>query len=176
MRASAVTSGVLSQSQQASTTRGTMTTNLIRAVVSGKVGRVRKCLARPRVNVNSCGHGVSGYTPLMQAVDWEHRDVVTLLLAAPGIDVNLAPNNGRTTPLILAAQRGNVDITQQLLDVPGIDLHALDCNGFSAASSALQRDHFEVARLIDAAARWQSGPRRCWIQLCVSGHQIPWPM
>ncbi|KFX87806.1 hypothetical protein V490_08006 [Pseudogymnoascus sp. VKM F-3557] len=53
------------------------------------------------------------------------QKVVSQLLAAPGIDVNVADNNGRT-PLWWAAVQGHEGVVGQLLAAPSIDVNIAD--------------------------------------------------
>ena len=64
-----------------------------------------------------------GDTCLMVAVRAQREEVVDLLLAQPGIEVNFA-NIARVTALHWACSTGNVAVISKLLAVPGIQLNA----------------------------------------------------
>ena len=46
-------------------------------------------------------------------------DVVELLIAAAGADVNIARTSDFVTPLFIAAHGGNVRVVQRLIAAPG---------------------------------------------------------
>ena len=76
-------------------------------------------------NVNTSASTLSastfpGSTPLCQAARFGLTEVVKLLLAAPGIDINMADKDGET-PLYCAAERGHAECVKLLLAAPDID-------------------------------------------------------
>ena len=87
----------------------------------GKLEEVREALqagADPNTRVP-----ITGSTCLMVAISRKQEEVVDLLLAQPGIEVNFA-NIAGVTALHWACSTGNVAILSKLLAVPGIQLNA----------------------------------------------------
>ena len=73
--------------------------------------------ARGTIDVNQATKNDA--TPLLIACENGHTEVVTRLLAHPGVDVNLAwtaPNGTRYTPLSKATEKGHTDIATLLRD------------------------------------------------------------
>lgn len=60
-------------------------------------------------------------TPLFYAVCNSKTEIVKVLLAQEGVDVN-APSIGGDTPLSIALRRDSLEIVKALLDAPGIDV------------------------------------------------------
>lgn len=83
-------------------------------------------------------------TPLTLAAALEPEDanLVSLLLAVPGIDVNHADNDGMT-PLMYASTIGSVTTVQLLLSAAA-DAHLKDNNGMTSLMLAVTRGHIEV--------------------------------
>ncbi|MBR2145314.1 MAG: ankyrin repeat domain-containing protein, partial [Akkermansia sp.] len=93
----------------------------------------------------------SGGTPLYQAAWDGHAEVVKLLLAAPGIDVNKANKYG-STPLYWAARFGHAEVVKLLLAVPGIDVNKAGSDGCTPLKTALiNSSKTECPELIRAA-------------------------
>ena len=87
----------------------------------GKLEEVREALqagADPNTRVP-----ITDSTCLMVAISRKQEEVVDLLLAQPGIEVNFA-NIANVTALHWACSTGNVAIISKLLAVPGIQLNA----------------------------------------------------
>ena len=63
--------------------------------------------------------GRNNWTCLMVAILGSQEEVVDLLLAQPGLDVN-AKNNNNSTALHYTCDEGNIAILSKLLVVPGI--------------------------------------------------------
>lgn len=64
----------------------------------------------------------SDKTLLHLAARHGHTDVVKLLLAAPGVDVNVQ-DEWDLTPLCLAAEAGHIEVVKLLLAMPGINVN-----------------------------------------------------
>ncbi|KAI9351550.1 ankyrin repeat-containing domain protein [Zopfochytrium polystomum] len=92
---------------------------LLHACMAGKPDIVRVLLARG-ANARAESTGKNGWqkvTPLHGAAEGGNRDVVKLLLAAPGGGVDIdAVTTAPFTPLTLAIQLGNFDCALELLD------------------------------------------------------------
>ncbi|KAI9328920.1 ankyrin repeat-containing domain protein, partial [Zopfochytrium polystomum] len=92
---------------------------LLNACVAGKRDIVRVLLARG-ANPRAESTGKNGWqkvTPLHGAAEGGNRDVVKLLLAAPGGGVDIdAVTTAPFTPLTLAIELGNFDCALELLD------------------------------------------------------------
>jgi ankyrin repeat protein len=82
---------------------------------SGDVENVRKILDEPNgnVNINYANPVLYNRTPLIQAIDKNHDQVVELLLSKDA-DINKADKVGQT-PLYIASAKGNEKIVKLLL-------------------------------------------------------------
>ena len=87
----------------------------------------------------SAGTGLDGME-LYYASSRGQTEIVKLLLAVPGIDVNIGE------PLVDAASRGHTEIVKLLLAAPGIDV-----NKDSPLRSAASQGHSEIVELLKAA-------------------------
>ena len=71
-------------------------------------------------------------TPLWAASSNGHKDVVAMLLANTGIEVN-QPNGRGETPLWVASEKGYIDVVELLVAAPGIEVnkarHYYNANG-----------------------------------------------
>ena len=72
---------------------------------------------------------------LYEASKEGNLEVVKLLLAVPGIDVNLEGEDGRT-PLHKASERGHLEVMKVLLRAPGIDVNREDKEGVTPLCDA----------------------------------------
>ena len=70
-----------------------------------------------------------------------------LLLAAPGLNVNLASVRG-TTPLCIAAHTGREEVVRLLLNVPNIRVNARKKTGTTALFAAAQDNHANIVGLL----------------------------
>ena len=70
-------------------------------------------------------------------------EVVKLLLAAPGIDVNRANEDGET-PLYVASHEGEPEVVELLLAAPGIEVFNENMEGKSALDVASSEDVREM--------------------------------
>ncbi len=95
-----------------------------------------------------------GVTPLTEAACNYNcqggRDILTLLLSAPGIDVNKVDRYGMTA-LNWAAYQGFDDCVQLLLDVPGINVNKADNDGETPLHRALRQGSTRCLGLLLAA-------------------------
>ncbi|KAF6747748.1 hypothetical protein DFP72DRAFT_919026, partial [Ephemerocybe angulata] len=97
--------------------------------------------------------------------------VVKLLLAAPGIDVNAADTDWRTS-LISAVWKNKRGAVKLLLAAPGIEVNAVDTGGWTALTwaafkgkEAMVQDLCAVPEIIVDVAdvkRWLENPPEGW--------------
>jgi len=94
----------------------------------------------------------NGTTRLVEASEEGDAEVVRVLLAAPGIDVNRADRYGNT-PLIWASYRGHPDVVRLLLGAQGIDVNRADKRGNTPLYWASYNGHLGVVKLLLAVPR-----------------------
>lgn len=137
---------------------------LYSAAASGDVEKAREAIASG-ANANALveRRGVT-YTPLMRAARAGHCDLLRLLLAA-GADPNLAGRENfgtNITPLMLAARHGHKSAVELLLETGAkVDVRIGSIFGHRGGQNATQQakdeGHLEIAKLLRAAAKKQSG-------------------
>ena len=90
-------------------------------------------------------------TCLMVAIVRSHEEMVELLLAQPGIEVN-AKDSRKETALYYACRGGNVVILSKLLAVPGILVNQRNYynHGWSPIMEAVVRGKPDVVRMMAA--------------------------
>jgi len=86
-----------------------------------------------------------GFTPLIWAAHFGHKDLAELLLAKSA-DVNAKDNNGGT-PLYWASGLGHQDISKLLL-ANGADVHSKNKVGWTPLHGATYQEHKELAELL----------------------------
>ena len=120
---------------------------------NGEVEQVRQALASG-ADPNSTGtDGPGSPRTLLMIAAWTNREeVVDLLLATDGIEVNKREGGRGDTALHLACRLGRDAIISKLLAAPGIDINALDNLNRTPIMSVLDRGRTEAVRLIAAAA------------------------
>ena len=84
--------------------------------------------------------GRYGWTTLYAASSNGHAEVVSMLLAKQGVDVNQAENHG-ITPLLVASEMGHAEVVSMLLATQGIDVN-------QALYTASYSGHADVVRLL----------------------------
>ena len=119
--------------------------SLINAVKKGNVNTVKKLLNNG-ANVGQEDNEF-GLTPLHWASHFGRANVVQVLLAAPGIDVNRADMFGRT-PLYRASYKGHTVTVSLLLAAPGIDVNKADEDGWTPLSIASSEGHTLVVKAL----------------------------
>ena len=92
-------------------------------------------------------------TPLMAAISHKHEEVVRLLLAQPGIDVNIKDEN-KLSALHFACQEHDRDVAlailPKLLAVPGLLLNSRDGFGQTPIMLAVLEENTTAVRLMAA--------------------------
>ena len=107
----------------------------------------------PGADVNVTSKEANGVTALWQACQNGHGEVVRLLLASSGIDVNQARTDNGSTPLFQACYDGNTPVAELLLISSDIDLNKVP-QGWSLLRAARENNHTEIVQLlIDAGAQ-----------------------
>lgn len=91
-------------------------------------------------------------TPMSYAAEQEHDAVVTLLLAAHGVDPDFKDTNGQT-PLTYAAKNGHDRVVRLLLEDARVDPCATDTLGWTPLSGAAAWGRWSVVRRLLADNR-----------------------
>ena len=91
--------------------------------------------------------GRYGATTLYAASSNGHAEVVSMLLAKQGVDVNQAQNQG-VTPLLIASQKGHAEVVKLLLAAPGVDVNKTDDDDWTPLYIASQTGHSEVVSML----------------------------
>ena len=103
--------------------------------------------------VDPNSEGELGLTLLMIAASNNWEEVVDLLLATDGIEVNKrGAGRGETALHFARYWQGRGAIISKLLAAPGIDINALDNLNRTPIMSVLDRGRTEAVRLMAAAA------------------------
>eukprot|EP00927_Polykrikos_kofoidii_P053812 TRINITY_DN48365_c0_g1_i1.p1 TRINITY_DN48365_c0_g1~~TRINITY_DN48365_c0_g1_i1.p1 ORF type:complete len:329 (+),score=67.71 TRINITY_DN48365_c0_g1_i1:102-1088(+) len=103
-----------------------------------------------RANANLASD--SGWSPLLVACINSQADVVSRLLASPGIDVN-QPSKTGGKPLPVAAMGGVAPVVELLLAHPDVDRGALH-QGKSSLEWAQEHGDVDTVRLLQAASNY----------------------
>ena len=114
--------------------------DLIEACLKGDVRKFKRLLRQGNIDINMDSQFG---TPLGLAAYKGHAAIVSELLSKPGIDVNLAQEDG-ATPLLFAAQEGYVEIVGLLLGARGINVNLQYMAGITPLLIAAQNGHGEV--------------------------------
>ena len=88
-----------------------------------------------------------GNTPLHHSIKYECIESVTVLVEAPGCDVNIANLKGET-PLIAACKYSNSDIVQVLVASEKCDLNTSDSEGQTAVHIACANGHLDIVQYL----------------------------
>lgn len=118
----------------------------------GDVTELKKMLEEDPTLVNSACES-HGFTPLMLACEYGHKEAATLLLGL-GADVHVARKQGGETALHLAAARGHPELVILLLRYgaePSVE--ATNPADFTPMMAAANNGHLEVVRVILEADR-----------------------
>lgn len=112
------------------------------AVRKGYADIVQILLDTGKVDIEYRGSDVDG-TPLVCAAKHDHEDVLRLLLAVSGIEID-ARDLIDYTPLMWSARQGNYSIFRMLRDAGDVNLDARDVGGRSVVSWALDSGSYEI--------------------------------
>ncbi|KAJ5923636.1 hypothetical protein N7454_008881 [Penicillium verhagenii] len=93
------------------------------------------------------GQNINGETALHHAASLGRTEIIELLLAVPGIELDMKDRNEQT-PLALAAKSGHRDVVGLLLGSDGVDPNMRDRNGQVPLSQAASNGHYEVVDLL----------------------------
>ena len=85
-------------------------------------------------------HSILPSQDLHSAALDNNTELLSVLLAVPGVDVNLQDNLGRT-PLMVACREGQVECVQRLVEVEGLDVNRRDIVGWTALHLAVTWNH-----------------------------------
>ncbi|XP_071116431.1 uncharacterized protein [Haliotis cracherodii] len=118
-------------------------TDLFFASEAGDFEVVRWLLSTAGVNVN-CRLG--SRTPVMEAAQWGHRDVVELLVKE-GADVSLVDEFGDNT-LHLACSRGDVETVEFVLSLNVVDINSRGGRSRTLVMKAAVGKHRDVVKLL----------------------------
>ena len=120
---------------------------LFDACCIGDIRKVRRLLGYVNIDINIG----SQYGTLLSIASYNNRlGIVRELLSRPGLDVNLATEDGGT-PLFYAAQGGYAEVIKLLLAAPGINVNLATDEDVTPLYIAVQEGHVEVVRLLLAA-------------------------
>jgi ankyrin repeat protein len=109
----------------------------------GVVGRLLQHGVLPNSKI------VHGHTPLAAAAQFGHLQVVELLLAEDGTDVNCTNHVGRT-PISIAAGNGHAEVVARLLCHKGVDPDNSDSDGWTPLFWAVGGKHLDIVRVLAA--------------------------
>ena len=119
---------------------------------------------------------LQGCTCLHVAANAGHNGCVSWLLSVPGIDVNIAANNGRGSALAQCSKKGRLECARLLLAFPGID--ASDALKARLWTSSHEGDAAALAAALAEAGERATGlaneqdrdNRTCLMHACEGGH------
>ena len=83
----------------------------------------------------------------MSRVERGHAEVVSMLLAKQGVDVNQADDDG-CTPLYIASQEGHAEVVSMLLAKQGVNVNQATEDGCTPLFIASQKGHAEVVSML----------------------------
>lgn len=139
--------GVGTDSSSASGDPGASSGGLIEAVMGGDGKRVREILHADPTAVNR-RDPETGTTPLMLACDRDHVDIVTALLAAPGVDLHASDADGLSA-LHYAVIISSPALVRTLL-AAGADPTRVDNDGVDPISMAREDSNDELIAILES--------------------------
>jgi ankyrin repeat protein len=121
--------------------------------------RVKECIAKNHIGVNSSSSKILGVTPLFVASFYGHLDVVQYLVLEAKADLNIT-NNWNASPLFIAGFANQLGVVEFLLKQPEVDIRKCTGNGRSALFRACIDGHLEVAQLLCECGQLQDLEKR----------------
>ena len=118
---------------------------LLAASKAGDLSAVQQLLDGEAAGVNA--QDAKGFTPAQLAAARGHAEVVSALLARPGVLVDLPSSTG-ATPLIAAAGNGHLEVLQLLLDDGRADPAVVGLRGRGALHGAALYGHLAIVRAL----------------------------
>lgn len=121
-------------------------TPLIYACKRGHVNAARQLLdLGARVNAAS----EKGKTPLLEAIEANHGEVVDLLLDRSELEINIGNSKNRErTALMIAVQLDLEPVVKAILKREDIDINVKDSEGFTVLSLAAAKGSYEVVKAL----------------------------
>ncbi len=100
-----------------------------------------------RYQVSADSKTVHGQTPLVAAAEFDHVEVVELLLALDNTDVNYRSYRGRT-PLSIAAANGHYEVVRRLLDHQRVQPEIPDSNEWTPIFWAISGKYLNILKML----------------------------
>jgi len=138
-----------------------MEQKLFDAVDENQVLKVKKILHRKTktlIDLNWKNPQSDGFTPLHNACMKGHEEIMTVLLAHPGINVNLQNDNG-STPLALSCTYGTFGAVKLLLQDSRVDINLADNYGFTPLRTASAGGRLDVVEWLLASGKESDSKR-----------------
>ncbi|XP_046580618.1 kinase D-interacting substrate of 220 kDa-like [Haliotis rubra] len=111
---------------------------------SGDLEEVRRILAAGHADINSRGRW--SRTPVMAAAEWEHGEVVELLVSR-GADVSLVDDDGDNT-LHWACMGGDRETVEYVLSLDGMDVNSRGWRSWTPVMRAAREGHRHVVEFL----------------------------
>lgn len=112
----------------------------------GNLEVVEALLADDRVVVDSPDN--ANRTPLSYGAESGVSDIVRMLLARAGVDVNRKDSNLGQSPLFWAAEQGHHEVVEVLLEDGRVEIDTANNAGVSPVAIAVENEHEEVVELL----------------------------
>ncbi|KAK2812471.1 hypothetical protein FQN50_001472 [Emmonsiellopsis sp. PD_5] len=134
---------------------GSGDTPLLHAISNGHEEIVKILLDTGKANPNTRGTNFGGtpHIPLIEACRKGREAIVEILLDTGKVNPGVFQTPQRETALMYASSIGHTGIVKMLLDTGRARLTFQDCNGQTAFSRAIDRDHPRVVKLLLKACK-----------------------